>query len=107
MESNKKIGERIKKLREEKGETQAEVAKKLNVKRETVNHWENGERDLKTEYTIKNPDAFGAPRFLLTKLIVISPCYNTPEAPFVRRNPQGSDNRFKTLIFGTKFIVVI
>ncbi len=46
------IGERIKRLREDKGLTQAELAKKLNVKRETVNQWENNVRDLKTQYTI-------------------------------------------------------
>lgn len=59
MESNKvSIGTRIKKLRESKGETQAEVATHLCVKRETVNQWENNTRDLKTEYTIKLADYF-------------------------------------------------
>ena len=52
------IGGRIKKLREEKGEIQADVAKKLNVKRETVNQWENNTRDLKTEYTVKLADYY-------------------------------------------------
>ena len=51
--SREAIGNRIKDLREAKGETQADVASILNVKRETVNHWENGVRDLKTEYTVK------------------------------------------------------
>lgn len=53
------IGERIKDLREEKGLTQAELAKKLNVKRETVNQWENNVRDLKTQYTISLANEFG------------------------------------------------
>jgi transcriptional regulator with XRE-family HTH domain len=53
-----KIGDRIKKLREDKGETQAGIAKSLNVKRETINQWEAGTRDLKTEYTIKLADYF-------------------------------------------------
>jgi len=59
MDSNKTIGKRIKKLRENKGDTQAVVAKNLNVQRETVNHWEAGTRDLKTEYTVKLADYFG------------------------------------------------
>jgi len=60
MESNRAaIGKRIRKLREAKGLTQADVAKALDVKRETVNQWENGTRDLKTEYTMKLADFFG------------------------------------------------
>jgi len=55
---NNKIGDRIRELREKKGETQASVAKKIGVKRETVNQWENGTRDLKTEYTVKIADYF-------------------------------------------------
>lgn len=46
------IGKRIQKLREKKGLSQAELAKELNVKQQTVNQWEKGERDLKTGYTI-------------------------------------------------------
>jgi len=53
MSDREAIGNRIRDLREAKGDTQAYVAKILDVKRETVNHWENGVRDLKTEYTIK------------------------------------------------------
>jgi transcriptional regulator with XRE-family HTH domain len=58
-ENVSEIGERIKKLREERGITQAEFAKKINVKRETVNQWENGSRDLKTDYTVKVAEYFG------------------------------------------------
>lgn len=53
------IGERIRKLREEKGLTQQQLAKKMYVKRETVNQWENETRDLKTGYTISLADFFG------------------------------------------------
>lgn len=52
-----KIGDRIKELRANK--TQAEVAKALNVMRQTVDQWENGTRDLKTQYTISLADYFG------------------------------------------------
>lgn len=58
MNSNIEIGKRIKELREKKGLTQKELAENLSVKRETVNQWENGTRDLKTEYTIKLADFF-------------------------------------------------
>ena len=58
MDSKEQIGERIKTLREEKGLIQADVAKALNVKRETVNQWENGVRDLKTEYTVNLANYF-------------------------------------------------
>jgi len=59
MDTCKEIGTRIKIIREQNGETQAVVAKALNVKRETVAQWEAGARDLKTEYTIKLADHFG------------------------------------------------
>lgn len=58
MNSNIEIGKRIKELRENKGLTQKELAENLSVKRETVNQWENGTRDLKTEYTIKLANFF-------------------------------------------------
>lgn len=57
--TSEQIGERIKKLREEKGETQAELSKFLSVKRETINQWEHGTRDLKTQYTIALAEHFG------------------------------------------------
>ena len=41
-------GNKIRELREEKGLTQAELAKELNVVRQTIAQWENEERDLKT-----------------------------------------------------------
>ena len=52
------IGSRIKNLRIKKGATQAEVANALNVKRQTVDQWESGARDLKTQYTISLADYF-------------------------------------------------
>ena len=58
------IGLRIAKLREEKGLSQKQLADELGkiglkVRRETVTQWENGSRDLKTEYTVKLADLFG------------------------------------------------
>lgn len=50
------IGLRIQKLRENVGLTQAQLAKKLNVRREVVAKWETGLQDLKTVYTIKLAD---------------------------------------------------
>ena len=58
MECNT-IGERIAHLRKVKGISQGELAKAMYVKREVVTHWEVGDRDLKTEYTIKLADYFG------------------------------------------------
>lgn len=53
------IGERIKQLRESEHLTQAQLAKKLNVKSQTINQWEHGERDLKTGYIIELANFFG------------------------------------------------
>lgn len=58
------IGLRISKLREERGLSQKQLADELEkiglkVRRETVTQWENGSRDLKTEYTVKLADFFG------------------------------------------------
>ncbi len=58
------IGSRIAKLRMERGLSQKQLADELEkiglkVRRETVTQWENGTRDLKTEYTIKLADFFG------------------------------------------------
>jgi transcriptional regulator with XRE-family HTH domain len=52
MDSNK-IGLIIGKLRVESGVTQQELAKEIGVKRETVNQWENGTRQIKAESIIK------------------------------------------------------
>lgn len=54
------IGKKIKYLREnEKKITQEELAKDLNVGRETVARWENGTRDLKTDAIIQLSNYFG------------------------------------------------
>ena len=58
MDSNT-IGNRIKAFREEMGKTQSEVAEALHVKRQTVDQWESGTRDLKTQYSISLADYFG------------------------------------------------
>lgn len=58
MEGSNEIGKRIKNLREKNGLTQQQLAKELHVKRETVNLWENGFRDLKTGYTIALAEYF-------------------------------------------------
>lgn len=58
------IGVCIAKLREDRGLSQKQLSEELgklglNVRRETVTQWENGTRDLKTEYTIRLADFFG------------------------------------------------
>lgn len=58
MDSVSKIGERIRSLREEKGFTQQGLADSLHVKRETINMWENGFRDLKTGSVVLLADFF-------------------------------------------------
>lgn len=60
---SKSAGLRIAKLREARGLSQAALAKELakiglKVKRETITQWENGTRDLKTEYTVKLAEFF-------------------------------------------------
>ena len=52
------LGGRIQKLRVESNLTQGELAKIMEVKRETVNQWESETRDLKTAYTIKLANYF-------------------------------------------------
>ncbi len=58
-----KIGLRIAQLRELKGLSQKQLSEQLaahglTVRRETVTQWENGTRDLKTEYIIKLAEFF-------------------------------------------------
>jgi transcriptional regulator with XRE-family HTH domain len=50
--TNKEIGRRIQYLREQKNETQTQVAKAVGVSREVFNHWEGGGRAVKPEYVI-------------------------------------------------------
>ena len=58
MDSNKMtIGERIKLKREELGLTQRALSEKLYVKRETVNQWESGTRQIKGDDIARLADA--------------------------------------------------
>lgn len=59
MDRGNTIGSRIEHLRKTNGLTQAELAKEMGVKRETIVQWESNTRDLKTEATIKLADFFG------------------------------------------------
>ena len=59
MERGNTIGSRIEKLRKKIGLTQADLAKKVDVKRETVVQWESNTRDLKTAATVKLADVLG------------------------------------------------
>ena len=47
------IGERIKELREERGFSQAELAKRLGVTRSSVNAWEMGISSPTTQYIVE------------------------------------------------------
>lgn len=58
MDTVAKIGDRIRTLREGKGMTQQALADALHVKRETINMWENGFRDLKTGAIVSLADFF-------------------------------------------------
>lgn len=51
------IGDRIAKLRKEKGLTQQELADLLYVKRENIAYWENGQRDIKSGQIVQIADA--------------------------------------------------
>jgi transcriptional regulator with XRE-family HTH domain len=53
MNRSDSIGTRIQKLRDDIGLTQAELADKIGVRRETVNQWESNTRDLKPDKTVK------------------------------------------------------
>ena len=52
------IGERIKKLRDEKGMSQAELAKSLNCNRMTINNYETGKRIPDIEFAMNTADYF-------------------------------------------------
>jgi len=58
MKCNETIGQRIGKLRANSGLTQAELANKLSVKRETVAQWEADTREIKASYIIKLAELF-------------------------------------------------
>lgn len=51
------VGDRIAKLRKEKGLTQQELADLLYVKRENIAYWENGQRDIKSGQIVQIADA--------------------------------------------------
>ena len=53
------IGERLKTLREEKGWSQADLAKKLDISRMTVNYYEAGKRTPDVDVAIKATELFG------------------------------------------------
>lgn len=64
LESRKKIGARITCLREAHGLSQKALSDELAklglvVRRETITQWENGTRDLKTEYLARLSEFFG------------------------------------------------
>lgn len=59
MADRSTIGNRIRELREEKKLTQEQFAHEFHVSRETVSLWERGERDIKTDVTVKMADFFG------------------------------------------------
>lgn len=61
MNSNnlgKEIGARLGKLRAESNQTQQEVADALGVKRETVNQWESGTRQIKADAVMSLAEHF-------------------------------------------------
>jgi len=60
-ETNKKIGQRIKKLREEIGINQQELANRLGVLRPTISQIENGERKITADELIKLSEILNTP----------------------------------------------
>jgi len=58
MNRGNTIGSRIEFLRKKSKLTQAELAKEMSVKRETVVQWESNTRDLKTAATVKLAEFF-------------------------------------------------
>ena len=53
-----KIGARVFRLRDARGETQTQLARALGVTQQVVNNWEQSTRDLKTEMTVALADHF-------------------------------------------------
>ncbi len=53
------IADRIKNLREQKGFTQAELARKLGITRSSVNAWEMGISAPSTQYVVELANTFG------------------------------------------------
>jgi transcriptional regulator with XRE-family HTH domain len=57
---HKKIGERIKLVREELGWTQDELATKAKISKSFLSDVERGERDISSEYLLRVANALGA-----------------------------------------------
>jgi len=71
------IGKRITELRKERNMSQDDLASDLHVSREVVAKWENGTRDLKTQYTSDIAEFFGVSAdFLLGKTDIRKPDVN-------------------------------
>lgn len=58
IEVRRMIAERIKFLREQKGHTQTELAKKLGITRSSVNAWEMGISVPSTQYIVELANIF-------------------------------------------------
>lgn len=69
MMNSTKISERIKFLREKNNLTQSELAERIGVKRETINQWEKGTRDLKTGHIIELSNFFNVPSDFILGII--------------------------------------
>lgn len=57
--SAKYLGERLKKVRNDKGYTRDQFAKLLGVSRATIQNYENGERSPSADYLVKYYQLFG------------------------------------------------
>lgn len=53
------LGKRIQLLRTERGWTQAELAKKLNITKKAVKNWESGSSKPSVDHAIRLADIFG------------------------------------------------
>jgi len=55
----RKLGDRLKELREEKGLSALALSKTLEFGEANVGHWERGKRDITSDNLIKLADFFG------------------------------------------------
>jgi transcriptional regulator with XRE-family HTH domain len=58
--ARKKVGERIKAVREESGWTQEQLAERANISKSFLSDVERGERDFTSEYLLRIANALGA-----------------------------------------------